>query len=161
MIFFLIAAITFMCDKRCNKKRSCGRHKCNEVCCVVSLRVASLSCSLWCAFGFGCDVRFFFLLLYFSIFVHLQSLFAVLVILKKLVCVRLFCSICFVGIIINVKPCSSLKAIKSMQRCFYQCSDFREDGKGKILLSARSISYNVGMSAAEVLPESTFWIMYP
>lgn len=27
---------TFMCDKRCNKKRLCGRHKCNEICCVVS-----------------------------------------------------------------------------------------------------------------------------
>uniref|UniRef100_A0A2K6LNX3 Nuclear transcription factor, X-box binding 1 n=1 Tax=Rhinopithecus bieti TaxID=61621 RepID=A0A2K6LNX3_RHIBE len=25
---------TFMCDKRCNKKRLCGRHKCNEICCV-------------------------------------------------------------------------------------------------------------------------------
>lgn len=25
-----------MCDKRCNKKRLCGRHKCNEICCVVS-----------------------------------------------------------------------------------------------------------------------------
>lgn len=41
--FFLTAAITFMCDKRCNKKRSCGRHKCNEVCCVVSSCVACWS----------------------------------------------------------------------------------------------------------------------
>lgn len=30
------ADATFMCDKRCNKKRLCGRHKCNEICCVVS-----------------------------------------------------------------------------------------------------------------------------
>lgn len=31
-----MADATFMCDKRCNKKRLCGRHKCNEICCVVS-----------------------------------------------------------------------------------------------------------------------------
>ncbi|NXF23905.1 NFX1 protein, partial [Rhodinocichla rosea] len=43
-IFFLIAAITFMCDKRCNKKRSCGRHKCNEVCCVDTEHKCSLVC---------------------------------------------------------------------------------------------------------------------
>ncbi|NWZ84495.1 NFX1 protein, partial [Poecile atricapillus] len=42
--FFLIAAITFMCDKRCNKKRSCGRHKCNEVCCVDTEHKCSLVC---------------------------------------------------------------------------------------------------------------------
>ncbi|NWT79399.1 NFX1 protein, partial [Lanius ludovicianus] len=41
---FLIAAITFMCDKRCNKKRSCGRHKCNEVCCVDTEHKCSLVC---------------------------------------------------------------------------------------------------------------------
>ncbi|NXD28638.1 NFX1 protein, partial [Spelaeornis formosus] len=39
-----IAAITFMCDKRCNKKRSCGRHKCNEVCCVDTEHKCSLVC---------------------------------------------------------------------------------------------------------------------
>ncbi|XP_064908296.1 transcriptional repressor NF-X1 isoform X2 [Columba livia] len=38
------AAITFMCDKRCNKKRSCGRHKCNEVCCVDTEHKCSLVC---------------------------------------------------------------------------------------------------------------------
>ncbi|NWY74480.1 NFX1 protein, partial [Erithacus rubecula] len=43
-LFFLIAAITFMCDKRCNKKRSCGRHKCNEVCCVDTEHKCSLVC---------------------------------------------------------------------------------------------------------------------
>ncbi|NXB41905.1 NFX1 protein, partial [Leucopsar rothschildi] len=42
--FFLIAAITFMCDKRCNKKRSCGRHKCNEVCCVDTEHKCTLVC---------------------------------------------------------------------------------------------------------------------
>ncbi|NXK69785.1 NFX1 protein, partial [Sylvietta virens] len=42
--FFFIAAITFMCDKRCNKKRSCGRHKCNEVCCVDTEHKCSLVC---------------------------------------------------------------------------------------------------------------------
>lgn len=25
----------FKCEKRCNKKKMCGRHKCNETCCVV------------------------------------------------------------------------------------------------------------------------------
>ncbi|NXL81306.1 NFX1 protein, partial [Leptocoma aspasia] len=44
LLFFLIAAITFMCDKRCNKKRSCGRHKCNEVCCVDTEHKCSLVC---------------------------------------------------------------------------------------------------------------------
>ncbi|KYO26224.1 transcriptional repressor NF-X1 isoform C [Alligator mississippiensis] len=38
------AAITFMCDKRCNKKRSCGRHKCNEICCVDKEHKCSLVC---------------------------------------------------------------------------------------------------------------------
>ncbi|NXO44454.1 NFX1 protein, partial [Locustella ochotensis] len=42
--FFLIATITFMCEKRCNKKRSCGRHKCNEVCCVDTEHKCSLVC---------------------------------------------------------------------------------------------------------------------
>ncbi|NXE51138.1 NFX1 protein, partial [Casuarius casuarius] len=40
----VIAAITFMCDKRCNKKRSCGRHKCNEICCVDTEHKCSLVC---------------------------------------------------------------------------------------------------------------------
>ncbi|NXN41228.1 NFX1 protein, partial [Rhinoptilus africanus] len=44
VFLFLIAAITFMCDKRCNKKRSCGRHKCNEVCCVDTEHKCSLVC---------------------------------------------------------------------------------------------------------------------
>uniref|UniRef100_K7FMW8 Transcriptional repressor NF-X1 n=1 Tax=Pelodiscus sinensis TaxID=13735 RepID=K7FMW8_PELSI len=38
------ADITFMCDKRCNKKRSCGRHKCNEICCVDKEHKCPLVC---------------------------------------------------------------------------------------------------------------------
>lgn len=29
--------LVFTCERRCHKKRSCGRHKCGELCCVVSL----------------------------------------------------------------------------------------------------------------------------
>jgi transcriptional repressor NF-X1 len=32
----------FTCDKRCNKKRTCGRHKCGQLCCVVCCTVAPL-----------------------------------------------------------------------------------------------------------------------
>ncbi|ERE83283.1 transcriptional repressor NF-X1 [Cricetulus griseus] len=35
---------TFMCDKRCNKKRLCGRHKCNEICCVDKEHKCPLIC---------------------------------------------------------------------------------------------------------------------
>ncbi|XP_064409333.1 transcriptional repressor NF-X1 isoform X2 [Latimeria chalumnae] len=38
------ADAVFMCDKRCNRKRSCGRHKCNEICCVDSEHKCSLIC---------------------------------------------------------------------------------------------------------------------
>lgn len=31
----LLDELTFTCERRCNKKRSCGRHKCGEMCCVV------------------------------------------------------------------------------------------------------------------------------
>ncbi|XP_041327142.1 transcriptional repressor NF-X1 isoform X2 [Pyrgilauda ruficollis] len=47
------AAITFMCDKRCNKKRSCGRHKCNEVCCVDTEH----KCSLVCGRKLNCGIH--------------------------------------------------------------------------------------------------------
>uniref|UniRef100_A0A4W3JUM6 Nuclear transcription factor, X-box binding 1 n=1 Tax=Callorhinchus milii TaxID=7868 RepID=A0A4W3JUM6_CALMI len=36
--------LLFLCDKRCNKKRSCGRHKCNEVCCVDTEHKCLLIC---------------------------------------------------------------------------------------------------------------------
>ena len=38
----------FTCDKRCNKKRTCGMHKCSKTCCVVrllSLTVNQISCA--------------------------------------------------------------------------------------------------------------------
>ena len=35
----------FVCDKPCNKMKSCGRHRCNTRCCMVSLSL-SLSLSL-------------------------------------------------------------------------------------------------------------------
>ncbi|XP_041040209.1 transcriptional repressor NF-X1 isoform X1 [Carcharodon carcharias] len=38
------ADLLFLCDKRCNKKRSCGRHKCNEVCCVDTEHKCLLLC---------------------------------------------------------------------------------------------------------------------
>ncbi|XP_072910339.1 transcriptional repressor NF-X1 [Hemitrygon akajei] len=36
--------LLFLCDKRCNKKRSCGRHKCNEICCVDTEHKCLLLC---------------------------------------------------------------------------------------------------------------------
>lgn len=42
----------FTCDKRCNKKRTCGRHKCGQLCCVnevhlcIQLCNQKLSCGL-------------------------------------------------------------------------------------------------------------------
>ncbi|XP_075416143.1 transcriptional repressor NF-X1 isoform X1 [Tenrec ecaudatus] len=38
------ADATFICDKRCNKKRLCGRHKCNEICCVDKEHKCPLIC---------------------------------------------------------------------------------------------------------------------
>ncbi|XP_036595164.1 transcriptional repressor NF-X1 isoform X1 [Trichosurus vulpecula] len=38
------ADATFLCDKRCSKKRLCGRHKCNEICCVDKEHRCSLIC---------------------------------------------------------------------------------------------------------------------
>uniref|UniRef100_UPI0035901B1C transcriptional repressor NF-X1-like isoform X2 n=1 Tax=Myxine glutinosa TaxID=7769 RepID=UPI0035901B1C len=34
----------FLCDKRCNKKRKCGRHKCNQVCCVDEEHTCTATC---------------------------------------------------------------------------------------------------------------------
>ncbi|KAK6492160.1 mRNAional repressor NF-X1-like isoform X1 [Huso huso] len=44
------ADLMFMCDKRCNKKRSCGRHKCNELCCVDKEH----KCSMICGYKLNC-----------------------------------------------------------------------------------------------------------
>lgn len=67
-----------------------------------------------CVFDFGCDVNSLFFLMYLSIFVHLHSLFAELVVLRKFVCVHLFCKFCFIGFIINVKPRFCLNAVRSV-----------------------------------------------
>ncbi|MEE6465412.1 hypothetical protein FKM82_006549 [Ascaphus truei] len=44
---------TFICDKRCNKKRLCGRHKCNEICCVEKEH----KCSLICGHKLNCGLH--------------------------------------------------------------------------------------------------------
>ncbi|XP_046880248.1 transcriptional repressor NF-X1 [Hypomesus transpacificus] len=36
--------LVFSCEKRCTKKRHCGRHKCNEQCCVAVEHKCSLIC---------------------------------------------------------------------------------------------------------------------
>ncbi|XP_048371138.1 transcriptional repressor NF-X1 isoform X2 [Sphaerodactylus townsendi] len=38
------AEVTFLCEKRCSKKLSCGRHKCCEMCCVDKDHKCSLTC---------------------------------------------------------------------------------------------------------------------
>jgi len=40
-------ASVYTCDRRCNKKMSCGRHKCGQYCCVA----ADHQCRLVC----GCE----------------------------------------------------------------------------------------------------------
>ncbi|MFT7809476.1 transcriptional repressor NF-X1-like, partial [Arapaima gigas] len=45
--------LDFTCDKRCNKKRSCGRHKCTEVCCVDKEH----RCSLICGYKLNCGLH--------------------------------------------------------------------------------------------------------
>ncbi|XP_053716490.1 transcriptional repressor NF-X1 [Synchiropus splendidus] len=43
----------FTCEKRCNKKRSCGRHKCGELCCVI----VDHKCSLICSYKLNCGLH--------------------------------------------------------------------------------------------------------
>ncbi|KAG8133164.1 hypothetical protein E2320_010987 [Naja naja] len=45
--------VPFLCDKRCNKKLSCGRHKCNETCCVDKEH----KCSLICGRKLNCGIH--------------------------------------------------------------------------------------------------------
>ncbi|XP_066435322.1 transcriptional repressor NF-X1 [Eleutherodactylus coqui] len=45
--------LTFICDKRCNKKRQCGRHKCSEICCVDKEH----KCSLICGHKLNCGLH--------------------------------------------------------------------------------------------------------
>ncbi|XP_062850075.1 transcriptional repressor NF-X1 isoform X2 [Trichomycterus rosablanca] len=42
--------LTFTCEKRCNKKRSCGRHKCGELCCID----IEHKCTLICGYKLNC-----------------------------------------------------------------------------------------------------------
>uniref|UniRef100_A0AAY4BES7 Transcriptional repressor NF-X1 n=1 Tax=Denticeps clupeoides TaxID=299321 RepID=A0AAY4BES7_9TELE len=43
----------FTCEKRCNKKRFCGRHKCGELCCVD----VEHKCSLICGYKLNCGLH--------------------------------------------------------------------------------------------------------
>ncbi|KAJ8010156.1 hypothetical protein DPEC_G00072050, partial [Dallia pectoralis] len=45
--------LVFTCEKRCLKKRSCGRHKCGELCCVGSEH----KCSLICGYKLNCGLH--------------------------------------------------------------------------------------------------------
>lgn len=33
------------CEKRCTKRRSCGKHKCNQLCCIEVEHICPLVCS--------------------------------------------------------------------------------------------------------------------
>lgn len=33
------------CEKKCTKKRSCGKHKCNQMCCIDVEHICPLPCS--------------------------------------------------------------------------------------------------------------------
>ncbi|XP_075994388.1 transcriptional repressor NF-X1 [Genypterus blacodes] len=45
--------LIFTCERRCNKKRSCGRHKCGELCCVT----VEHKCSLICGYKLNCGLH--------------------------------------------------------------------------------------------------------
>lgn len=45
--------LVFTCEKRCNKKRSCGRHKCGELCCVT----VEHKCPLICGYKLNCGLH--------------------------------------------------------------------------------------------------------
>lgn len=45
--------LIFTCERRCNKKRSCGRHKCGELCCVASEH----KCPLICGYKLNCGLH--------------------------------------------------------------------------------------------------------
>uniref|UniRef100_A0A8C5BPS1 Nuclear transcription factor, X-box binding 1 n=1 Tax=Gadus morhua TaxID=8049 RepID=A0A8C5BPS1_GADMO len=44
--------LIFTCEKRCMKKRACGRHKCNDLCCSVDHR-----CPQICSHKLGCGLH--------------------------------------------------------------------------------------------------------
>ncbi|XP_061821295.1 transcriptional repressor NF-X1 [Nerophis lumbriciformis] len=45
--------LVFTCEKRCSKKRSCGRHKCGELCCVS----VEHKCPLICGYKLNCGLH--------------------------------------------------------------------------------------------------------
>ncbi|KAM4533753.1 transcriptional repressor NF-X1 [Odontesthes bonariensis] len=45
--------LVFTCERRCNKKRSCGRHKCSELCCVN----LEHKCPLICGYKLNCGLH--------------------------------------------------------------------------------------------------------
>ncbi|XP_033841815.1 transcriptional repressor NF-X1 [Periophthalmus magnuspinnatus] len=45
--------LVFTCEKRCTKKRSCGRHKCGELCCVA----VEHKCPLICRYKLNCGLH--------------------------------------------------------------------------------------------------------
>ncbi|XP_069015721.1 transcriptional repressor NF-X1 [Embiotoca jacksoni] len=45
--------LVFTCEKRCNKKRFCGRHKCGELCCVN----VEHKCPLICGYKLNCGLH--------------------------------------------------------------------------------------------------------
>nr|XP_057916740.1 transcriptional repressor NF-X1 [Doryrhamphus excisus] len=45
--------LVFTCEKRCSKKRSCGRHKCGELCCVSTEH----RCPLICGYKLNCGLH--------------------------------------------------------------------------------------------------------
>uniref|UniRef100_G3NKZ9 Transcriptional repressor NF-X1 n=1 Tax=Gasterosteus aculeatus aculeatus TaxID=481459 RepID=G3NKZ9_GASAC len=45
--------LVFTCEKRCSKKRSCGRHKCGELCCVN----VEHKCPLVCGYKLSCGLH--------------------------------------------------------------------------------------------------------
>ncbi|XP_060920938.1 transcriptional repressor NF-X1 [Labrus mixtus] len=45
--------LVFTCERRCNKKRSCGRHKCGELCCVNGEH----KCLLICGYKLNCGLH--------------------------------------------------------------------------------------------------------
>ncbi|XP_041824274.1 transcriptional repressor NF-X1 [Melanotaenia boesemani] len=45
--------LVFTCEKRCSKKRSCGRHKCGELCCVNMEH----KCPLICGYKLNCGLH--------------------------------------------------------------------------------------------------------
>uniref|UniRef100_A0A674C357 Nuclear transcription factor, X-box binding 1 n=1 Tax=Salmo trutta TaxID=8032 RepID=A0A674C357_SALTR len=52
-VSFRKQGLIFTCEKRCLKKRSCGRHKCGELCCVG----AEHKCSLICGYKLNCGLH--------------------------------------------------------------------------------------------------------